>query len=249
MQGIQVAGLMEPEMTDFSQNDYQQGWAQWDDMKTYGPASRHVRRLIFKLIRKHSFASVLDVGCGVGTLLAEIKKEYPHIQLAGTEYADSGLEITRQRLPDARLHILDLSQDHIFEQFDLVTCIDVLEHIPDDLAAMRNLHAMARNYLLVVVPLGPLFEVERVRVGHVHGYTRKEFETKLQQSGFQIIRAIQWGFPIYNLYRRLLHKLPETATTGKYGPGKQLGSLLLYNLLFISLPFWGERYFALCKPN
>lgn len=236
-------------MTDFSQSDYQQRWPQWDDMKSYGAASRHVRRLIFKLIHGLSFASVLDVGCGVGTLLTEIKDQYPQVQLSGTEYTDSGLEIAHKRLPNARLHFLDLSQECLSEQFDLVTCVDVLEHIPDDLAAMNNLRAMTGEYLLIVVPLGPLFEVERVRVGHVHGYSRKEFDAKLRKSNFEVVLAFQWGFPVYNLYRRILHELPEAATTGKFGAGKRLSSFLFYYLLFINLPFWGERYFVLCKPH
>lgn len=240
---------MEPKTNDFSQNDYENKWSLWDDMRTYGAASRHVRRLIFNLIRGIKFTSVLDVSCGVGTLLIEIREKFGSVQLAGTEYADSGLDVTRQRLPEASLHTLDLSQQHLPKQFDLVICADVLEHIPDDLAAMQHLHAMTGNFLLIVVPLGPLFEAERVRVGHVHGYSRKEFDAKLRKSGFDIVKAIQWGFPFYNLYRRLLHKLPEAATTGQYGIAKKLSSLLLYYLLFINLPFGGERYFVLCKPR
>jgi trans-aconitate methyltransferase len=240
--------MEEKPVFQFGKEGYQDAWTKWDDMKTYGAASRHVRRLVFKLIRGLQFETILDVGCGVGTLLSEVKREFPHVHLAGTEYADVGLEIARQRLPDAQFQNLDLSKEHIPGRYDLVVCVDVLEHIPDDLAAMRNLRAMTSKYLVVVVPIGPLFEVERVRVGHVHGYARKEFESRLRSSGFHVIRVMQWGFPVYNLYRRILHKLPESATTGKYGLWKKLNSLLLYFLLFLNLPFWGERYFALCTP-
>jgi len=240
--------MKEQGVTDFNQNDYQKGWAIWDDMKTYGPVSRHVRRLIFKLLKDIPFASALDVGCGVGTLLAEIKTRHPDTRLAGIEYVESGLQVARERLPEAEFKILDLSKGHLAEKFELVLCIDVLEHIEDDLAAMRNLAAMTGKYLLVVVPLGPLFEVEKVRVGHVHGYSLKEFDGKLNQAGFKVIRAIQWGFPVYNAYRRLLHHLPDEATTGKYGAGKRFVSSLLYTLFYLSLPFGGERYFALCTP-
>ncbi|MBT7990608.1 MAG: class I SAM-dependent methyltransferase [Anaerolineae bacterium] len=226
---------------------YDHAWGEWDDMKQYGPVSRHVRRLIFKMLGGIEFASVLDVGCGVGTLLQEIKSKYPHVELAGTEYASTGLEITQSRIPDGQFSQLDLSKSHLDETYDLLFCIDVLEHIDDDVSAMRNLRAMTNKYLLAVVPIGPLFEIERERVGHVHGYKWQEFDQKLEDADFDIVRHIQWGFPFYNIYRRILHRLPESTVSGKYGLYKRFISFTLYVLHFLNLPVFGERHFVLCK--
>ena len=123
----------------------------------------------------------------------------------------------------------------------------MFEHIEDDLTAMKNLAKMTNKYALIVVPIGPLFEAERVRVGHVHGYSTGEFDGKLMATGFKIIKRIAWGFPVYSLYRRLLHVLPEKVTTGKFSPIKKFTSYLIYLALFLSLPFWGDRYFVLCE--
>jgi SAM-dependent methyltransferase len=226
--------------------DYEGIWTEWDDMKTYGPASRHVRRLIINLLKGLHFNSVLDVGCGVGTLLNEIKQLYPAVELSGTEYSREGLEIARKRLPQIRTAQLDISKEKLDQTSDLVFCIDVLEHIEDDLAAMKNLHAMTNKYMLAVVPTGPLFEVERDRVGHVHGYSTEEFSEKLIQAGFKVIRDIQWGFPFYNIYRRILHRMPENSTIGEFGLFRKMVSLGIYLLMFLNLPVWGERYFVLC---
>lgn len=228
-------------------NFYDEAWCQWDDMKEYGPVSRHVRRLVLELLKDIEFASVLDVGCGVGTLLNAIHARYPSARLGGTEYSEVAIARTQARFSSIETHKLNLSIEALPETYDLVTCVDVLEHIEDDSTAMENLRAMTKDHLVVVVPLGPLFEVERVRVGHVHGYSRKEVDRKLRQSGFEIVRTIQWGFPLYNLYRRLLHKLPESTVTGKYDFRKQFIAFVTYWLLFFNLPFWGERYFVLCR--
>jgi trans-aconitate methyltransferase len=227
---------------------YESGWGEWEDMKEYGPASRHIRRLIFQLLSKAAFSSILDVGCGVGNLLNEIHKKYPGIILNGTEYAQSGLEVAKKRIPDGKFQLLDLSKECLPNLYDLVTCIDVLEHIPEDTTALQNLRSMTHKYMLVVVPLGPLFEIEKTRVGHVHGYSCREFENKLRQSHFKVIKSIQWGFPFYNIYRRILHHLPESTVNGSYGLGKRIISKLIYFFLYINLPIWGERYFALCEP-
>lgn len=229
---------------------YQNQWDKWNDMKTYGPMSRHVRSIILQILKPLKFKSVLDVGCGVGTLLNDLQQTYPNTKLSGTELFDDSLKIARQRLPQAKFQRLDLVKDKLKHKSDLVLCIDVLEHIPADTLAMKHLAEMTNKYVLVVVPLGPLFEIEKERVGHVHGYSKKEFDTKLRTVGLTITKSIQWGFPFYNLYRRLLHHLPESSTTGKYTWKKKLTSEIIFRLLSLSIPSpWGERYFVLCEKK
>lgn len=226
---------------------YDTGWVGWYDMKEYGPASKHVRRIVFDLMKEVKFDSVLDAGCGVATLLNDVSRAYPYAQLFGLEYSADAVETAKKRLPQGSFWQVDLSKESAPAQADLVTCIDVLEHIDDDLSAMRNLAKMTKKYALIVVPIGPLFEAERVRVGHVHGYSKAEFDGKLLATGFKIKKRIAWGFPVYSLYRRLLHVLPESVTTSKFTPFKKFTSYLLYLALFLSLPFWGDRYFLLCE--
>ena len=54
--------VMEPTQV----NGYDRGWeTEWDDMKKYGPFSRHIRQILGDMIRLWEFKSVLDVGCGL----------------------------------------------------------------------------------------------------------------------------------------------------------------------------------------
>lgn len=229
---------------------YNENWSQWDDMKQFGPASRHVRRLVLQQVSKLTFRNVADIGCGVGTLLADIHSLYPKVTLTGTELFAQPLKRAQQRLPQAKFQTLDLVTQKLPQTYDLTLCIDVLEHINDDTKAMKHLREMTNGHAIIVVPLGPLFEVERVRVGHVHGYSRKEFDQKLSAAGFTIISSYQWGFPFYNLYRRLLHRLPEATTTGQFSGKKKLISTIIYYLLFLNLfSKFGERYLVVCKTR
>jgi SAM-dependent methyltransferase len=226
---------------------YENAWGQWDDMKSFGPSSRHVRRLTLKMIRGLKFETCLDAGCGVGTLLQDIHGHYPEVKLNGAEYADSGVAVARQKNPHANIHQLDLAKQALPQIFDLVTCVDVLEHIVDDQSAMDHLHEMTSHYLLVVVPIGPLFEQERINVGHVHGYSQSEVKAKLEKAGFKILKDMAWGFPFYTLYRRLVMNMPEETVSGNFDWKKRVISEILYWLLFINLPFGGERYYVLCR--
>ncbi|HEY59765.1 MAG TPA: class I SAM-dependent methyltransferase [Anaerolineae bacterium] len=224
---------------------YEDAWKRWDDMKSFGPASRHVRRLIFQMIKNLSFSSVLDAGCGAGTLLIEMRKRYPQIELRGVEYAFTGVSAAREKNPDAKIRQLDLVKQHLPASFDLVTCIDVLEHIQDDVSTLRNLRKMTRKYFLLVVPTGPLFKQEKIKVGHVHGFSRKEVLLKLRDAGFKVEKKIAWGFPFYNIYRRIVMNMPKDAVGGKFSQRKKMLSNILYWLLFLNLPIGGERFFVL----
>jgi trans-aconitate methyltransferase len=233
----------------FSSEFYNEAWDKWDDMKVYGPTARHTRRFIFNFLNGLTFDSVLDVGCGTGVLLQQIFENYPHVKLTGSEYSPQGLEIAKRRLPNVEFHSIDLARDAL-GQFDLALCIDVLEHIGDDRAALKNLLAMTRKYMILSVPLGPLekFKAEEERMGHVHGYTRAELEGKMREAGFEIVKAVQWGFPFYNLHRRIVNRMPESSTMGRYSARKKLISNILYALFYLNITPGGERYYALCRP-
>jgi SAM-dependent methyltransferase len=235
----------------FNPDFYDEAWHRWDDMKVYGSTARHTRRFIFSLMKGLSFNSVLDAGCGTGVLLQQILAEYPKVHLTGSEFSPQGLEFAQKRLPNADFHVLDLSRETLERKFDLVTCIDVLEHIPDDRAALKNLLAMTAGYLILSLPLGPLykFKAEVDRMGHVHGYSRAELEGKIREAGFEIIKVIQWGFPFYNIHRRIANSMPAETSSGAFSARKKLVSDLLYALFYLNLPFGGERYYVLCRPS
>ena len=233
---------------EFTSQFYDEGWeGGWDDMKLYGPTARHTRKFVLQLLKGLSFQTVLDAGCGTGVLLQTIHAKYPHVKLTGSEYSSQGLEIARKRLPDSEFIDMDLSKQPLESKFDLITCIDVLEHIPDDRAALRNLFEMSAGYLILSVPLGPLVQVEAERLGHVHGYSREELETKICEAGFQIVKAFQWGFPFYNLHRRLANRMPKQTTLGGYNLRKKLISKFIYALFYLNIAPGGERYYVLCR--
>ena len=78
-------------------------------------------------------ASLLDVGCNDGALLADLHQRYPNMQLAGIDINSSGVEKARTRLPAAEIHqSLGYELPFANERFQYVTCIEVLEHIPQE---------------------------------------------------------------------------------------------------------------------
>lgn len=226
---------------------YGELWKYGGQEKFFGPTSRHTRRLVLQMIKGLSFSSLLDAGCGVGTLLMDIKKRYPNIELCGVEYAPVAISAAIKNNPGIKIRQLDLIKQSLNKTFDLVLCIEVLEHILDDISALKNLRKMTGKYFLLVVPTGPLFEQEKIGVGHVHGYSKKEILSQLESVGFKVEKKMSWGFPLYNIYRRTVMNIPHDTLVKKFNWKKKMLSVILYWLLFLNLPIGGEKFYVLCS--
>src|SRR5436189_5538052 len=78
---------------------YDENWDQWLDMKRIGPASRWLRSLIRKQvnpIRKGGpISSILDVGCGEGTITWELANYFPEAETTGIDFSIAGITCAR----------------------------------------------------------------------------------------------------------------------------------------------------------
>jgi SAM-dependent methyltransferase len=236
-------------MDAMSTDKYDYGWdAKWDDMKKYGPMSRHIRRNIKRLIRPLSFETVLDVGCGQGSFLAELRSEFPHIKACGTDISNSAITLARQKVAGGEFWVLDTTAEHIDRQFDLLVCSEVLEHIPDDIAMLQNMARMAKKYLVISTVQGRMRSFEPEEVGHVRNYAPGELVKKVEASGFRVRKVVEWGFPFYSpLYRNFLDLTGSKGTTGDFGWKRRVLANLVYALFLLNSSKRGDEIFVLAE--
>jgi SAM-dependent methyltransferase len=148
--------------------------------------------LIVWALRAHfpEAASLFEVGCGTGFVLAALRARRPELRLVGGEPARAGAEIARSRVPDVPILQLDARRLPFEREFDVVAAFDVLEHIDDDERVLRELARTARLGLLVTVPQHPrLWSAVDEFSGHVRRYTRRELTGKLERVGLRVVRA------------------------------------------------------------
>jgi SAM-dependent methyltransferase len=237
-------------MQNMSTAAYDDGWhSKWNDMKTYGPFSRHLRRIIKEMIRPLEFRSVLDVGCGQGAFLQELQSEFPSIKPYGIDISSAAVELARQRVPQGHFYVMDITKKSLNEQCDLIVCSEVLEHISDDIAALRNLKQMTGKYVLISTPQGRMRKFEK-QVGHVRNYAPGELVRKLEANGFDVITVVEWGFPFYSpLYRDFLELTGSKGTTGEFGQMRKLISRFIYLLFMLNSSRHGDEIFVLARPT
>lgn len=227
--------------------DYNAVWSgEWDDMRLYGPMARHSRRLMGRMTDDLAPTSILDIGCGEGSLLKTLSEAHPAAGLMGAELSHTALKLARTTLPQADFDVLDVSRGALARTFDLVVCADVVEHIDDDQSALDHMAAMTNpgGHVVVATLQGRMREFEK-GVGHVRNYMHGELEEKMRRAGLVIDRVIAWGFPFYSpLYRDFLDMVDSRGTTGKFGPMRKLICHGLYTLFLMNSERRGDYLFV-----
>ncbi len=155
---------------------------------------------------------VLDFGCGPGSFLHILSEEKPGVQAVGIDIAGGQIEYAqkffREKFPGAPVQFRTLSLESFelpFEDasFDVVTSIEVIEHIHPFLAAKALAEARRvlkpNGRLIVTTPnyrsLWPLIELVLERFSpvkyheqHISKFTPNAFAKFLEICGFQVTR-------------------------------------------------------------
>jgi SAM-dependent methyltransferase len=245
-----AARAVETPRTSEGRVDYDVGWQLWSDTVRYYPSAVHRRRVIANWLRPLSPRSILDAGCGTGSLLSFLRERMPNALYAGVDQAAAQMAQNQRHLAWARFLPLDLAAGHLEERFDAVVCSEVLEHIEDDEAALKNLVAMTGRYLLLTVPTGHRYPIE-TGFGHLRHYRLEAIAERIEAHGLRVVRAEAWGFPFMNLFKWAANLNPDATLKG-FGSGswslpkKALGGALT-GLFYFSLPARGPQLFVLAE--
>ncbi len=151
---------------------------------------------------------ILDVGCGTGANL-EMLKQFGEAE--GVDVSVEALEFCK--LKGLKVHKgLAESLPFANESFDLVTALDVVEHLDDDIAGLKEMNRVMKSdgKTLIFVPAFMwLWGVQDDISNHRIRYTRQQIIERLNAAGFEIERAtyanITFFVPI--LLGRLLMKI------------------------------------------
>ncbi len=229
--------------------DYELGWDVWGDMIRYSPAPFHRRRIIVDIARGLEFENVLDVGCGNGETLAAFAEEFT-AKLTGVDLSEAVISANRKKLLGATFERVDLEREPLGREFDLVVCSEVLEHCGDQVAAMANLREMTARHLIVSVPAGPVFPIDRA-MGHHSHFTSESLRHLLEGAGFEVRFIRRWGFPFHSLYKAAINLRPEQTMEsfagGSYGPLQRFTGNLLRYLFYLNTRGVGWQLFALAR--
>jgi ubiquinone/menaquinone biosynthesis C-methylase UbiE len=132
--------------------------------QTRNPVGRYAVRRFFRrlesVVSSVPFENLLEVGCGEGLLLYELQGLLAERQAVAIDVDAEGVTAARHNTPGPH-YMLASAEALPFrdEQFDLVVCCEVLEHLNRPQRALEEIRRVAARYAILSVPNEPLWRL------------------------------------------------------------------------------------------
>lgn len=206
--GFCVGGKTLP-FYSFTQPDQAMNWS--DEMDGFIAETsrnhfldRYNRTIVLRSLAPHlqkRGAVYMDIGCSSGYLLEDVISAFPQVEAYGSDYLASGLAQCHKALPNVPLFQLDITNSRLpTGHFDAVSCLNVLEHVKEDVKGIKELHRILKpgGTAIATVPAGPhLFDLYDDIHMHVRRYTLIDLVNKFREVGFKIQNSNYFGVAIY----------------------------------------------------
>ena len=127
--------------------------------------------------------SLLDIGSGRGVFLFPLLRDFPELDVTSIDILPHRVElldcIRLGGVSNLHPRLADICDSDIPDKsFDIVTMLEVLEHIPDTEKAVRNVVRVARNYVILSVPSKPDDNPE-----HIHLFSAEDLTNHFMKAG------------------------------------------------------------------
>lgn len=173
---------------------------------------RHRREVLLRVLRQvcpDTSARLIELGCGAGTVATHLNEAGYHVDY-GDIHAE-GLRVAAERaeralgarMEDRRFYRIDVTGELPDEVYDGIFLLDVIEHLPDDDAALENLRPKLEeagdgSFLFITVPAFPFLwspwdDIEK----HKRRYTARSLEDLAERTGYRVVRSTYFFLPLF----------------------------------------------------
>ena len=197
--------------------------------------NRLFKKLVNQNARKDGKTKLLEIGCGTGNFIEQMKDERS-LEITGSEIYIKGLQYAKANLPEMDFVQFDVTHSSITEKFDMIVAFDVLEHIEKDMIALNNINQMLLpdGKIIISVPQHMfLWSSLDDIVKHKRRYSRKELVEKLESVGFSIEYVTSFVFLLFPLM--FISRLFDKNKSTNENDGRELEKRVLFSGLLNSL--------------
>ena len=147
------------------------------------PRVKSVLGFLHNIIPNHHCRTLLDIGSGRGAFLFPLMRDFPELEVTSIDILPHRIEML-ECIRIGGIDNLHPGIDNICtttmpsKSFDIVTALEVLEHIPDTSAAVGNIVRLAKKYVIISVPSHPDDNPE-----HIHLFNHEKLEELFLNEG------------------------------------------------------------------
>lgn len=176
-------------------------------------------RLIESLLHSHFGTTsspertLLDIGCGTGAMSSRLRRWG---RVVSADFSPLALQFSRRRGLTELVTADAMKLPFASDSFDVLVAMDMLEHLPDDVAALKEFYRVLKpgGIVLATVPAYPhLWSEHDVALMHFRRYVRPELRGRFTEVGFhlkKVSHTMTLLYPVVALQRRFNARKPHS---------------------------------------
>ncbi|MCK5459732.1 class I SAM-dependent methyltransferase [Candidatus Parcubacteria bacterium] len=126
---------------------------------------RFIKQIV-KIIQELNIDNMLDAGCGEGFIMHNTLRKIPKIKIDGFDISEQALENAKKILPNNNFFQGDITDIKLPDNaYDLAVALEILEHLKNPEAALKELKRVTKKYCLISVPWEPFFSLGNLSCG------------------------------------------------------------------------------------
>jgi len=181
---------------------------------------KELERFFKFIIPENSSASVIEIGCGTGDLIASLNCK----NSVGIDFSEEMIKIAKEKYPHIEFYVDDIENLSLSRKFDFVIMQDLLGHLSDVYLAFRNLRKITtKKTRIIITTYNHLWEpiilfAEKLGLKMKQPYQNwlplQVIENLLYLNDYEVVKkGFRFLFPIYiplisNFINRCIAKLP-----------------------------------------
>lgn len=159
---------------------------------------------IYRSFEPYLGRRVLEVGCSIGNFTEKLVERTD--ALIAIDVIEDYVKIVTGRFgdrPNFRAYYLDICNPEILtmtkdERINTVICLNVLEHVENDMLALRHMHQLlvpGGHFILLVPAFQMIYGTMDAADDHFRRYNKEMARTRLEKTGFRIQKIHYMNFP------------------------------------------------------
>jgi ubiquinone/menaquinone biosynthesis C-methylase UbiE len=148
----------------------------------------------------HEDYTVLEIGCGTGELLNDIKAKHK----TGIDFSEEMINQARKQFPELELYVMDASSISLNRKYDLIILSNLIGYVDDIQEVLSNLHAVCNPNTKIIITYYNFLWEPLLKFGEFIGYkTKTPNQNWLSLSEINHLLFLS-GFHVYRNSKRMI---------------------------------------------
>lgn len=170
---------------------------------------------IKKIIQDYNIKKILDLGCGEGSMINSLDKDFLRLNISGLDLSNTKINNLKKLFPQYQFYNQDACDTHLkSESFELINCSQLIEHVKNDSVLVKEMKRLLKpgGFLFADSVIKKPWAVSKWKRGgrfvldpsHEREYKNSREFLRLFRGDFNLLKF--WVIPFFS--RSLFIKIP-----------------------------------------